>query len=104
MLARMSLLAEVSGAPATDGLPPAWIFDRIEEWARRFPDRFALALDHQDKVEEHGYRDVLDHADAVAKVLEESGVQRGDRVGILMENIPQWVFVLLGTMRVGGIA
>src|SRR5207249_1272073 len=29
--------------------------------------------------------------------------QRGDRVGILMENIPQWVFVFLGAMRIGAI-
>ena len=30
-------------------------------------------------------------------------VCRGDRVGILMENVPHWVFALLGILRIGGV-
>ena len=39
----------------------------------------------------------------IAAWLQEKGIQHGDRIGILMENIPQWVFVLLGAMRIGAI-
>src|SRR5688500_3668595 len=103
MLARMSFLTEVSGPPITDTPPPRWIFDRIEEWSRRFPERFAFTIDHQDKVEEYRFAEVLQYADSVAAVLQKNGIKPGDRVGILMENIPQWVFVLLGAMRAGAI-
>jgi long-chain acyl-CoA synthetase len=100
----MGFLVEVSGPPITETLPPGWIFERIEEWNRRFPNRFAFAIDLQDKVEEYGYADVLAYANSVAALLDEKGTKPGDRVGILMENIPQWVFVLLGAMRLGAVA
>src|SRR2546426_9639049 len=103
MLTPMKFLNEVSGLPITETPSSNWIFDRIEEWARRFPDRFAFAVDDHDNVTEFGYADVLAEAARIAGDLEARGIKRGDRVGILMENIPQWVFVLLGAMRVGAV-
>src|SRR5438128_2197882 len=100
----MAFLTEVSGPPVTEALPSHWIFDRLEEWAKRSPNQFAFAVDHQDRVEEYGYAEVLDQANASSAALLEQGIECGDRVGILMENIPQWVFVLLGTMRIGAVA
>ena len=99
----MGYLKEVSGPPVTDLLPPHWIFDRIEEWVKRLPGHIAFAADHQDRVDEYRYEDVLERANAIAAGLRERGIQHGDRVGILMENIPEWVFVLLGAMRVGAV-
>lgn len=99
----MAFLTEISG-PGILGAPsPRWIFDQIEEWAHRSPDRVAFIIDHQDKVEEYRYADVLECAGKIGEALVANGVQRGDRVGILMENVPQWVFVLLGAMRIGAI-
>ena len=99
----MGFLSEVSGPPITDVLPAHWIFDRLEDWARRSPNQFAFAADHQDRVDEYRYAEVLSHTNAIAAELGRLGVQRGDRVGILMENVPQWVFVLLGSMRIGAV-
>ena len=104
MLAGMGFLAEASGPPIIETPSPGWIFERIEEWDRRFPNRFAFAIDQQDRVEEYGYADVLAYANEIATLLEEKGAKPGDRVGILMENVPQWVFVLLGAMRLGAVA
>ena len=103
MLSGMAYLTEVSGPPITDTLPAHWIFDRIEDWAKRTPNQLAFAADHENRVEEYRYGEVLGHVNAIAAGLEARGIQRGDRVGILMENIPQWVFVLLGAMRIGAI-
>src|SRR5262245_4320790 len=103
MLARMGFLTEASGPPITETPSPGWIFERIEEWNRKFPNRFAFAIDQQDSVQEYGYADVLAYANEIATLLEEKGAKPGDRVGILMENIPQWVFVLLGAMRLGAV-
>ena len=103
MLARMGFLTEISGPPVTADLPVQWIFDRLEEWAARFPNQLAFAVDRRDGVEEHRYADVLDHVNAIVMDFQHHGIQRGDKVGILMENIPQWVFVLLGAMRMGAV-
>src|SRR5262245_35463435 len=99
----MRHLLEAEGLPLTETPAPSWIFDRIEEWARRFPKRFAFAIDRQDRVDEYTYTDVLNQADAFAGELAALGLKPGDRIGILMENIPEWVFVLLGGMRFGAV-
>jgi long-chain acyl-CoA synthetase len=99
----MHFLTEVSGPPITDTLPARWIFDRIEEWAKRTPNQLALAADYQDRVQEFRFAELLESANAVAAGVYERGIKQGDRVGILMENVPQWVFALLGVMRIGAI-
>src|SRR5215468_3944152 len=99
----MGFLTEVSGPPVTDKLPPGWIFDQIEDWTRRVPDRVAFVLDAPDRSEKYRYSDVLMQSAAVATELESSGIHHGDRVGIVMENTPQWVFVLLGAMQIGAV-
>src|SRR5207244_4016653 len=99
----MSFLTEVSGPPIAEAPSPHWIFDKIAEHAKHSPGSIAFAIDHQNSIQEYRYADVLVQADAIATLLQEKGAQYGDRVGILMENIPQWVFVLLGAMRIGAI-
>ena len=99
----MSALTEISGPPADATVTGRWIFDRIEEWAKRGPHRSAFVLDHADRLEEYTYADVLRLTDHIAAGLEARGVRRGDRVGILMENVPHWVFALLGILRIGGV-
>jgi long-chain acyl-CoA synthetase len=98
----MSFLTEVSGPPA-DTLPPEWIFDEIEAWAKRVPDRIAFVLDANNRIEEYRYPDVLERAAGIAAELDAKGIRHGDRIGILMENTPQWAFVLLGAMEIGAV-
>ena len=99
----MNFLTEISGPPLVEIPAERWIFEQIERWAKRFPDRFAFAMDQAGGVEEYRYADVLKQAAQVAAGLAAQGIQQGDRIGILMENIPQWVFALLGAMRLGAI-
>ena len=80
----MTVLAEISGTETKDALPAAWIFDQIEQWARRSPNRAAFVLDHQNNVEEYGYEAVLEQANAVAGTLVEKGICAGDHIGVLM--------------------
>jgi long-chain acyl-CoA synthetase len=99
----MSVLTEISGPPVDATVSGRWIFDRIQEWAKQGPQRPAFVLDHADRLEEYTYADALRFTDRIAAVLEARGIQRGDRVGILMENVPHWVFALLGILRIGGV-
>ena len=101
---RMNALTETSGPPANPDVSGRWLFDRIEEWAAKEPGRQAFILDHADRVEEYTYADVIRNAARIAAGLENADIRRGDRVGILMENVPQWVFALLGIVRMGAVA
>src|SRR5437867_6279708 len=100
----MNALAEVSGPPLTESGSERWIFDRLEEWVRRAPDRRAFVVDHPDRIEEYSYGEVFRFMESIAAALDGIGIRPGDRVGILMENTPQWVFALLGAMRLGAVA
>jgi long-chain acyl-CoA synthetase len=99
----MNARTQISGPPIDPQVNSGWIFGRLEDWARRGPQRCAFVLDHADRVEEHTYADVLRSTNHIAAGLAARGLQRGDRVGILMENVPHWVFALLGVLRIGGV-
>jgi long-chain acyl-CoA synthetase len=98
----MSVRTEVSGAPARS-VHPLWFLDRFDEWADSEPARFGFAVDHPDRVEEYTYGEVQAMSRRVAAALRSSGVAPGDRVGILMDNSPAWVFALLGLLRIGAV-
>jgi long-chain acyl-CoA synthetase len=102
-MSAMNVLTEISGPPADPAVAGRWIFDRIAEWAKREPSRCAFVLDKTDHLDEYTYADVLRLTDLVAAALHARNIRRGDRVGILMENVPQWVFALLGILRIGAI-
>ena len=49
-------------------------------------------------------REVDDLSDALAVALGEWGVSRGDRVGIYLQNVPQYAVILLGLWKIGAAA
>ena len=93
---------EVSGEPARQ-ISDTWFLEKFDEWTQKDPTRFAFAVDHSDHVDEYTYREVFDCSQRIAASLTATGIRPGDRVGILMDNSPQWVFALLGALRVGAI-
>ena len=93
-----------SAPPVTEAVSDQGIFGRLKEWSARHPDQTAFVVDHPDGIEEYRYPDVLRFAECIASALKKQGIDRGDRVGIVMDNIPQWVFALLGVMRLGAVA
>jgi long-chain acyl-CoA synthetase len=67
--------------------------------AERFGDRAALKLD--DAVMTYAQ---LDDASArVAGVLSERGLEAGDRVGIMLPNVPYFAVAYYGVLRAGGV-
>jgi len=63
------------------------------------PDRSALRLD--DRV--LTYAQLEDASARVAGLLESKGVQRGDRVGLMMPNVPYFAIAYYGILRAGGV-
>jgi long-chain acyl-CoA synthetase len=67
--------------------------------ARRQPERAALRLDS--KVITYGE---LDEATArVAGLLRDRGLEPGDRVGIMLPNVPEFAIAYYGVLRAGGV-
>jgi long-chain acyl-CoA synthetase len=56
-----------------------------------------------DGIREFALDDLWDRAGAVALALRERGVRRGDRVGVLASNGPEWVLADLAALRLGAV-
>lgn len=69
----------------------------IDAWARQRPDRAAVV--HDDVVID--YRALADRHARWAGWLRAKGVAPGDRVGVHLGNVPEFVVAFLGTLRAG---
>ncbi|NUO59843.1 MAG: AMP-binding protein, partial [Hamadaea sp.] len=65
-------------------------------------DPGAVAIRYFDGRLTYGELDEL--SDAFASALLDDGFRRGDRVGLYLQNVPQFVLALVGTWKAGGVA
>jgi len=67
----------------------------------RWPDLVALEIQRRDRTESYTYAEVRRMAESVARWLQKSGLQPGDRVAILADNHPFWAATYLGIIVAG---
>lgn len=86
-----------AGVPATISYPDIPLHQLLIDSARRFPDRPALVF--------YGarltYRRLDTLTDQFARALLRLGVRKGDRVAIMLPNIPQAVIGYFGALKAG---
>ena len=71
----------------------------LTESAERFPDAPAIRLGGDELT--YG---ALDEASArLASMLAARGMKRGDRVGVMLPNVPQFPVAYYGVLRAGGV-
>ncbi|MCL4424281.1 MAG: long-chain fatty acid--CoA ligase [Firmicutes bacterium] len=87
------------GVPRSVDFPSTSLYPLLEKTARDFPDRKATLFFGQGL----NYRDLLQQARVFARALQDLGIKKGDRLGILLPNCPQFVIGYYGAMRVGAI-
>lgn len=85
------------GVPQTIDYPKAPLFHFLEEAARKYPDRPCTIF----KGAVISYQEMNAQTDAMAAALIEMGVKKGDRVGIFMPNLPQFVVAFFGILKAG---
>src|SRR4051794_4459636 len=71
----------------------------LTESAQRDPEAIALKLDDA----ELNYGLLDDGSARVAALLKDKGVEPGDRVGIMLPNVPYFAVVYYGILRAGGV-
>ncbi len=77
--------------------------DLAETGARLYPDRTAIVDYSWGSREEYSYRDAARASDNIASILEERGVEKGDRIAVLSYNNAEYVFTYLAAMKKGAI-
>jgi long-chain acyl-CoA synthetase len=71
----------------------------LTDTAARGPDRVAVRLDDAELT----YGQLDDASARVAGVLRANGLEPGDRVGIMLPNVPSFAIVYYGVLRAGGV-
>jgi long-chain acyl-CoA synthetase len=87
-----------SGVPYHIEYPPVPLFYFLEESARKYPAR-ACTIFKGAKVT---YAEMDELTDRLAAGLAELGVKKGDPVGLLMPNTPQFVLAFYAILKAGG--
>jgi len=78
------------------------IWQTVDSWATRVPDRAALvAGDDAGAVQRVTYAALADRVRALSGGLAAIGVRRGDRVVVWITNTPEWVVTSFAAMRIG---
>jgi long-chain acyl-CoA synthetase len=88
-----------SEVPETIPSPGLVLPDFLNNTARDFPNRSALIFFGQ----RLSFRELDHSSNRFAHALRELGVKKGDRVAILLPNIPQFVIGVYGTLKAGGV-
>ncbi|MDX5436134.1 MAG: AMP-binding protein [Pontibacter sp.] len=90
-----------SHGTSTTPLRGETIGQSLKSTVEKYGDREALVMATQNY--RATYRELWQQAEAVAKSLLASGIEKGDRVGIWSPNRYEWVLVQFATARIGAI-
>jgi acyl-CoA synthetase (AMP-forming)/AMP-acid ligase II len=75
------------------------IGDLLTNAARSYPEQPAFVFEGATRT----YAQSGARADALARALQSDGLERGDRVALYLRNCPEFVEVLFGTWKAGGV-
>lgn len=81
------------------------LFDILTQYAERYPNqKVALAAKRNKVWESYSPAEYLRLTNNISYGLIRLGVQRGDRVGIIATNRPEWNMIDMAIMQIGGIS
>jgi len=78
--------------------------EKLTEVIKQSPNKIVLQIKKSEGYVRYTYQDLFNQTQAVAQSLVISGIQKGDRVAIVLENRPEWVFIYFGILFAGGVA
>jgi long-chain acyl-CoA synthetase len=85
--------------PKTIKFEPIPLHEFIKRGALEYPNNVCVYYKPTDK--KYTYRELVHTADRIANALSEAGVKKGDAVGVMASNCPEFLFCLLGIMETG---
>jgi long-chain acyl-CoA synthetase len=91
--------AYAPGVPISIAYEKMTLSQSLEKTAGRFPDTVALIMMGKNIT----YRELNDLVNSFAGALSDQGLQKGDRVALIMPNMPQMVIAAYAVPRLGGV-
>ena len=88
-----------STVPKSIRFDPIPVHDFIRVSANKFPNNVCI-LDKKDN-KKYTYRELIYNADKIANALTDLGIGKGDFIGIMSINCPEFIFTWLGVLETG---
>ncbi len=88
------------GKHKTDGELPLGLPQVLEEVVHRFKKREAIRFENRT----YTYQEMDEESNKVAGGLASLGITKGDRVAMMLPNIPEFLFTFFGIQKLGAIA
>jgi long-chain acyl-CoA synthetase len=88
------------GVPYTIAIPRAPLHQLLGSTSRRFPKHTAIQFEGKSM----SYRQLEEQANRFANLLRNLGVEKGDRVMIILPNLPQLIIAFFGSLKAGAVA
>ena len=85
--------------PKTIKFEPIPVHDFIRQAVENYPNNVCVYYKPADK--KYTYREMIYTSDRIANALYEAGIKKGDAVGIMTANCPEFLFCCLGIMETG---
>jgi long-chain acyl-CoA synthetase len=83
--------------------PEKSVYALLEESADRFPDHPAVVFPVAPMAKRLTYREVAAQAAQLSRALASMGIRKGDRVGFVLPNCPQYVIAFYACERLGAV-
>lgn len=79
-------------------------FDVVDAWAKKDRNHLAMIWVNQEGVEKKfTFWDMMIHSNEAANILMKFGIQKGDRVLLMLPRVPEWWILVLGIMKLGAV-
>lgn len=85
-------------------MEPTRLFDLLEYQLTKNPLADALAYKEKDVWTKYSTQEVIDIVNAISRGFLALGLDKGDKVGIVSNNRPEWNFIDLGLQQIGAIS
>ncbi len=85
--------------PKTVKFDPIPVHEYIKKAASKFPNNVSIYYKPTDK--KYTYREMIYISDRIANALYEEGIKKGDAIGIMAANCPEFLFCCLGILETG---
>jgi len=87
------------GIPQNLDVPNKPLYEFLRDNAARYPEK--AAINYYGRM--ISFQELDDLSDRFAAALNDLGLKKGDRVGLYLENCPQFVIVYFGILKAGGV-
>ncbi|MCK4608770.1 MAG: acyl--CoA ligase, partial [Gammaproteobacteria bacterium] len=78
--------------------------EKLTEIAKQSPNKIALQIKIAKGYKKYTYQQCYKFSQSIAQNLVTFGIKKGDKIAIILENRPEWVFIYFAIIFCGAIA